>query len=63
MIKKLTLHDIFHEDAILPISVNFNNVTYYSRDYVNNGTTIYFVNGSRILVRETKEQIDNLFSL
>ena len=63
MIVKLTLHDMFHEDIVNPVSVNFKNVEYYSRNYVCNGTDIMFVDGLKITVKEQKEHIDKLLGL
>lgn len=63
MIVKLTLHDMFHEEIVNSVSVNFNNVEYYSRNYVCNGTDIMFVDGLKITVKEEKEHIDKLLGL
>lgn len=60
MIVKLTLHDMFHEEIVNPVSVNFNNVEYWHRNYATNGTDIVFVDGLKITVKEEKEHIDNI---
>ena len=63
MILKLTLNDLFHTDLTNPVSVNFDNVTYWQRNYTNCGTDIFFVDGLRILVKEEKETIDQILGL
>jgi len=63
MVLKLTIHDIFHEELVNPVSVNFNNVTYWQRSYTHRGTDIFFVDGLKIAVKEEKEDIDKLLGL
>lgn len=63
MIVKLTLHDMFHEEIVNPISINFDNVEYWHRNYAIKGTDIVFVDGLKITVKEEKEHIDNILGL
>jgi len=63
MVLQLTIHDIFHEEIVNPVCVNFNNVTYWQRNHVSKGTDIFFVDGLKITVKEEKEIIDNLLGL
>ena len=63
MVLQLTIHDIFHEEIVNPVSVNFDNVTYWQRSYTSNGTDIFFVDGLKITVKQQKEQIDRMLGL
>lgn len=64
MILKLTLFDIFNEQVVNPVSVNFDNVTYFCRDYVTGkGTVIFFPDGSRIIARQEIEEINKMLGL
>ena len=63
MIKNLTLFDIFHNEIINPISINFNNVLYYCRNYADSCTDIVFIDGTKVQVKEDKEVIDSLFGI
>lgn len=63
MVLQLTIHDIFHEEITNPVSVNFNNVTYWARNYICNGTDIFFVDGLKITVKQQKEYIDKQLGL
>lgn len=63
MVLQLTIHDIFHEEIVNPVSVNFDNVTYWQRNHVSTGTDIFFVDGLKITVKEEKEQIDKMLGL
>ena len=54
---------MFHEEIVNPVSVNFNNVEYWHRNYATNGTDIVFVDGLKITVKEEKEHIDNILGL
>ena len=63
MVLKLTIHDIFHEELVNPVSINFDNVTYWQRSYTSKGTDIFFVDGLKITVKEEKEDIDKLLGL
>ena len=63
MILQLTIHDIFHEEIVNPVSVNFNNVTYWQRNHISSGTDIFFVDGLKITVKQQKEQIDKMLGL
>ena len=63
MVLQLTIHDIFHEEIVNPVSVNFDNVTYWQRNYVSTGTDIFFVDGLKITVKQQKEQIDKMLGL
>lgn len=54
---------MFHEEIVNPVSVNFDNVEYYNRNYVCNGTDIMFVDGLKITVKEQKEYIDSFLGL
>lgn len=64
MILKLTLFDIFNEELVSPVSVNFDNVTYFCRDYITGkGTNIYFKDGTRIIARQEIEEINKMLGL
>ena len=63
MIVKLTFHDMFHEEIVDPVSVNFDNVEYWYRNYTSKGTDIVFMDGLKITVKEEKEYIDNILGL
>lgn len=63
MILQLTIHDIFHEEIVNPVSVNFDNVTYWQRNHISSGTDIFFVDGLKITVKQQKEQIDKMLGL
>ena len=63
MVLKLTLHDMFHEEIVNLVSVNFDNVEYWHRNYAAQGTDIVFVDGLKITVKEQKEYIDSLLGL
>ena len=51
---------MFHEEIVNPVSVNFDNVEYWHRNYAIKGTDIVFVDGLKITVKEEKEHIDNI---
>ena len=63
MILKLTLLDIFHPEIVNPVSVNFDNVTYWQRNYTDCGTDIFLVDGLKISVKEEKEVVDRMLGL
>lgn len=63
MVLQLTIHDIFHEELVNPVSVNFDNVTYWQRNHISTGTDIYFVDGLKISVKEELEKINHMLGL
>lgn len=64
MILKLTLFDIFHEELVNPVNVNFDNVTYFCRNYATGkGTDIFFSDGSKIIAKQEIEEINRMLGL
>lgn len=64
MILKLTLFDIFNEELVNPVSVNFDNVCYFCRNTATGkGTDIYFKDGTRITAKQEIEEINTMLGL
>lgn len=61
---ELTLFDLLQSEYEAKIIVNFNNVLFFQNSNVDNDKTIInFINGDKITVKESLEQIKNKISL
>lgn len=58
MIIKLTICDPLNKDILNPVKVNLDNVTYIDYNFCYNLTDVHFVDGSKISVKESLENIN-----
>ena len=60
MVLKLTLFDLFDSESGKTIFVNYDNVNYFHSTKYDNNTFIYFKDGTKIVVKESSEDINKM---
>lgn len=60
MILRLTWFDIFNIEKDKVVYINYDNVNYFHSTDFDNNTTLYFKDGSKIVVRESSEDINKI---